>query len=1129
LPVLTGLLLVALLGLFLLPNLMSTDWAGNRAKQAINDQLPGHIDFDSVSLSWFNGIRCQGITYDNRDQGILVKAADISTSKGLLAIAANYKEIGTVSIKNPVTYVYLKEEPAPGKTKTDSEKHDTGITKTASEEATNPKTDKPVKDDSAITFPPIEGQLNIAGGTVITVFPDRKEKPLLTDLELQLNVAGLENLLEYQIAFQSGDGTGQVKGGGTVTLPAENISKLDKIQSQATVDIENWEITDLLSILASTGDLPTGSGQLNGHMSISGSTETAIQIKGNLAAQQIKLRGGPLKSDTPSLEKVEVVVDAEKTVSTFTLNRLALMSPLATGTASGSFGGRNEKEITSKAVIDLAQVFTQFPATLNLKQGIRVSNGKIDVNAKITATDKAAFFDTSVRLDKLQGTAGNKRLAWDEPVTLVARGEQNPEGIRLENFTVQSSFLNGKGQGDINHMQVQLAADIGTALKEIEKFIQLEDWKSSGKMDLNLQVNTKTETLRSVDGDIRVKDFVLKQNDRVIAPRSTFKANLATDLRLDREMRPEEILDSVLDFQSWIGSGTVTSKKLLISSGKTSAQVKDLGLKGTFDLGRLSTLLQTLDVIPEHTRLAGKAEISTELSIKDDMLELGDTTLDTRDFFLQQAGQKFSEKKIHLTTRGSANLKGETAILKPVDLVTTAGHAAFPELVVTNWNQLENGIRTNGSISLDLGLLTALLADILKLPADTTIAGQAIVKLNVDLTDAPQQFVQLDTTLESVKVSSKDKQLLSEDAVRLIMNLKGALRDKNFSLDKLEFSTLPVVFSAAGRIAPDTKERILAADGTIALDLKALSGYLKSLADLDIVMTGATKQPFTVKAKSVDGQWVKIPNNAELSTSFHAESIRGFGLHIESLEVPIQLANSLGQIDIQGTVNRGKMALKPAINFTVDPPMISIPENTTILTDVGLSEDMSRDLLSQVHPIFKGAAVSQGTVDLSMQNFNWPLDAAARKDAAFAGSLTFNDVKLQAGGLLTPLLTIMKANEREITLSSQPMQFIGENDRIRCSTLEIKTKEHSLKLSGSIGFDQSLDYIAQVPVTRKMVGGDVYKYLEGTFITVPIGGTVSKPSISKDLVQRAIKDLITQAGKKQIADQAGKLLKKLFN
>jgi len=61
-----------------------------------------------------------------------------------------------------------------------------------------------------------------------------------------------------------------------------------------------------------------------------------------------------------------------------------------------------------------------------------------------------------------------------------------------------------------------------------------------------------------------------------------------------------------------------------------------------------------------------------------------------------------------------------------------------------------------------------------------------------------------------------------------------------------------------------------------------------------------------------------------------------------------------------------------------------------------------------------------------------------------------------------------------------------------------------------------------------MVSSDMYKYLEGTYISVPIGGTVSSPSLRKDILQTALKDLAIQAGKKQITDQAGKFLQKLF-
>ena len=369
---------------------------------------------------------------------------------------------------------------------------------------------------------------------------------------------------------------------------------------------------------------------------------------------------------------------------------------------------------------------------------------------------------------------------------------------------------------------------------------------------------------------------------------------------------------------------------------------------------------------------------------------------------------------------------------------------------------------------------------------------------------------------------------MSEDAIQVKVDLKGDILEQYFTLHGLELSSAPISLNATGKIVKDKLERVLNAKGAITLDLKAVSGYLSALADLDVKMTGATQRPFAIKATSVDGRWVELPKHAEFSTSFHADTIRGFGLLIESLEIPVQLADGLAEIDIQGTVNTGKMTLKSAIDFTADSPVVSVPENSHVLAGVGFSEAMSNDLLAHVHPLFKGAAISEGTMDLDLQHFKWFLDAAKRKDGAFAASITFNDVVLRSGGLLTPLLEVMKANEREVTLGDKPMECIGENDRIRCSPLEIKTRDHTLMLSGSIGFDQTLDYKAQIPVTRKMVSSDMYKYLEGTFISVPIGGTVARPSLRKDILQTALKDLMIQAGTKQVTEQAGKFLQKLF-
>jgi len=1115
--ILGGLLLFFLIGLFFLPNLISSDWAENKIKEAAGDRLAGKLDFDDLSLSWLNGIQCRGISYDSPAEGVLVKVVDVKISKGLLALAADRTDAGIVTIENPVVSVFLKEKKGSPGTAAEKPAPETGVQTAASGGRSG-----------AFVLPPIGGKLSIKDGTVIAVSSDLTEKSVVKELNVQLHVVAIEHLLDYLITFQSGDGLGRVEGKGKISLPMGDMLQLDQIQSQGTLNIKNWEIADLLSILAGITDSPTGSGQLNGHLNVSGSMASAMQIKGTLDGKKIRLQGGPFKSDTPSMENVKIEVDGEKTGSAFTLNRLVLTSPFASGTVSGTFDDNSNRELDGQAVIDLAQLFAQLPATLNLKKGTRVSKGKVDLKAKVIGTDKSTSFDATVRLAKLEGVAGKKKISWDKPVNMEVRGERGTDGLRLDKLVVQSTFLNGTGQGDINNMKVKLKADIGLALKEIGKFIQLDGWQSGGKIDLDLQMVGKTERVRSVRGAAGITNFTLRYNDRVIAPRDTFKTDLTADVRLSPEMRPREIVSGDLSFKSWAGSGNAAIKNLLLPSGEAAVSLKDLGFKGSFDLGRLTALLQTLEVLPVDSRIGGMVNLATRVTLKGHKLNLGDTRVDIGNFVFQNGSQKFSDREMVFTTRGSADLKNKSATLKPFEFKTSSGRLAFPELVISDWSRLENGVKTEGSIDLDLGPLTTLLGDVVKLPAGTEVTGKAVVKLNVDLTDTKQQSVKLAGNIGPVKITSKEKVLFAEDSIKLGADLIGDLYGQNFSFSKVEFSSPPLTLNGAGRLIPDKKEHLLTSQGDMTLNLKALGDYIKAFSDIKLEMAGTAKRPFTVKVRSADGQWKELPKHTQLSTSFHADRVQATGVDITSLDVAVQLADSLAAIDIQGKVNRGEMVLKPKIDFSADPPLLLLPENSRVLTGVGLAEDETGDVLAKIHPLFKGSAISAGTVDLGVQHFSWPLDKAARKDGEFTCSLTFNDVRLQVGGLLSKILDLMKANEREVTLSDQPMECVAKDDRVRCSPLALQIKDYSIIMTGSVGLDQSLDYEVQIPVTRNMVGSDGYKYLKGTHLTVPIKGTVAKPSLSDDFVEDAIGDLLMQAGKKQISEQAGKLLQNLF-
>ncbi len=1118
-----------LLGIFFLPAILSTEWVSSAVKRNINNKAPGTIDFKNVSFSWTNGFHAQDIVYENKAEGITFRARDISTEKGLLALATNYTNIGQVTITDPTTYIHLQKNNS-------SSTADIGAVQkemtTDKAEPFRQKDAEETKDKSAplaneSIVPQIDGTLTISGGTVIVVSEDFTEKTVLTALQLQATIASQTNTLEYQIHFQDADGAGKVDGGGTISLPATNDTTFDHLQAKATLSIETWETRELLSILARNGNTPTGKGILTAQFDIEGSFDSAFRIKGTIAGSDIHVEGGGLKSDTPYFDKMAIEVDVTKKPSTIKIDTLRLQSPIITGEIFGGVGADDKTEITGKANLDLAEIFKQFPDTLNLQDGISVSDGNIAVKAILNGTKDFALFNGRAQLKHLQGRAANKTISWNQPVTIELKGEQGKGGLRLDHFTARSSFLDAQGHGTSDDIQFNMRADLGAALKEIQKFIQLDDWNTSGIMKVDLQVSKTSETTYPIDSKVNVEDFVLRYKDRLIAPKSMVAMNFNNIVQVDKNMRPLDITGTALDFQTWIGSGSATIEHIGLPTDTSGLSVNNIGLQGSFDLAPLASMLQSLDTLPKKTVFGGNSTLVAKLSLSEEKLDLDQLRVETRDFLYQTDKHRLDERKIQLRAGGSVDLKRRSALIQSASLTTAAGHVAIPELVITNWSQLDTAIRTNASAEVNLSELSKSLNDFIAIPDDVSVAGTATLKLELDLTKAEAQSALVIASIKPLAIGSKNS-LLAEDSIDLRIDLTGNSATQNYNLKSLNLTASPFSLNATGELISSDHNERLTTEGFIDFNLEAVSRQILSLLDIGLEMKGVSKNQFVLKAQSTHGNWAGLQSLSELSTSFSADSITGHGLSIESLEIAVNINNGQGRITIQGRVNQGEMSIQPTINSTEETAILSLPDNAILLKEVELTRNMSEDIMAKVHPLFKGAAVTSGSIDLSMQSFHWPLSKAAQKDAAFTGDFTFHDVKLQASGLLLPLLALMSVDEQEITLSNEPMTFVGENQRIICSPLEIMTKNYSLSLNGSIGFDQSLDYLAKIPVTRKMVGSNAFRYLEGTFITVPLQGTVSKPTVNKNVVQEAIADLVKQAGKKEITNQAGKLLQKLF-
>jgi len=123
--------------------------------------------------------------------------------------------------------------------------------------------------------------------------------------------------------------------------------------------------------------------------------------------------------------------------------------------------------------------------------------------------------------------------------------------------------------------------------------------------------------------------------------------------------------------------------------------------------------------------------------------------------------------------------------------------------------------------------------------------------------------------------------------------------------------------------------------------------------------------------------------------------------------------------------------------------------------------------------------------------------------------------------------------DEPLTLDQSEIICNATRGRISCTPLKMLVAESEMTLGGSVGFDGSLDYLLEVPVTKKLVGREGYRILQGTTLKVPIRGDRDQAVFDSDALTKAISDLLGQAaGKaagKVIEQQVDKILPGLLD
>jgi hypothetical protein len=1069
---LVALFFVIFAGLVFLPAVLSSDLLKPRILQEVNRHLEGQLQVSQWKFKWFSGIEAKGITYDHRQQNFFLEVAELKGHRGLLHLIADSSNLGAVEALKPDVLFYLSDQKQPETLKENEPTTTSGL-------------------------PAFAGMLKITDGSIRMVKAGRDEKTVVKDLDLYLNISDLKEPINCRLFMTSGDTIGRFSGEGTLTLSEDDPLNLNAIQSNAKLKITNWELEDALAILASRGDYPAGKGRLNADLTLRGSSSENLDMKGHVLLNKLQLWGGPLGMDRPAVNRINMALDGTISQDTLSLKQMKFQSSLANGSATGSFSNQGQKHLNGKADIDLAEIFSQLPHTLKLREDTKLSQGKLVLSADVKSAQGVTAFDSSARIDQLTGVSKGKKLSWNKPISVKARGEKRAQGIRLDTLSLRSSFINADGQGDLSNMRVTLSADLATALRELKKFIDIKEWDGSGKLFAKLQVKEASALINTASLNLDTRNLALSRNGRPILSKQDVKADLSTTIRQAENLTTSEFRQPNLTLQSSMARGKFSATRFQLNPTGKIPKADNLSIDGSFDLQQVAALLQNFNKLSSNTQLAGTSHIQSSGAMDGETLVLESTRMDTKNFRYRSGRKAIQEERLTVKTKGKINFNKRSLFLAPVEINGSPGNLTIPELAVTDWSNLQKEMKTRATANLDLAKLTTAYGDFIQFPEKTEVSGKGRFDLDVDFSSPKAQFLKVNADLSPFHLKSETLPAISEDHVTLKANLTRSPDGKALSIENIQLNSKPLSLSAAGNLDQAGKKTTLDASGNINLDLKMLSPFLKQIAGPQITISGKGDNPFTLKMISRETLWTDSLKNTDFSGAIRADAIDAFGLVISATEMPIRVSNASAIAKLAATANGGQLKLQPSIDLNRQPYILSLPQDSFILKDVQITDAMAERLLALIHPLFKGATSAEGQIDLYLKYFDWPLAKENRHEASFEGTLSLRGVRINSTNMLSGLLSMISMGGSRLEINELDVKFVAQNGRIKTSPIRFEINGYPVELNGSVGFDKSIDYIATLPITPALVGNDAFRFLEGTTIDVPIRGTSSDPNFNE--------------------------------
>ena len=153
--------------------------------------------------------------------------------------------------------------------------------------------------------------------------------------------------------------------------------------------------------------------------------------------------------------------------------------------------------------VDLARLARLLPATLRLRQQVEINSGQVQLALGSQPGQQGMTWHGQFSADNLTATASGRKIAWQNPPSLVLDAHETPAGPVVDALRCESDFLKIHASGTPDALAASLSFNLKQLSDQLGQFVDLGTMQLAGEGWGNLNWKRSPQQLFDADADLQ--------------------------------------------------------------------------------------------------------------------------------------------------------------------------------------------------------------------------------------------------------------------------------------------------------------------------------------------------------------------------------------------------------------------------------------------------------------------------------------------------------------------------------------------------------------------------------------------------------------------------------------------------